>query len=89
MGGMGAGALLAISPAVADCSSTGKRYIGSMTTKEQVLDLVRHLPDDVSVDEIMVCLRAIPAVIDADRSIDDGHGRPHDAVMDRLRSQLR
>jgi hypothetical protein len=59
-----------------------------MTVKEQALELISHLPDDVSVSDIMVCLSSIPAVIEADDEIDRGLGTTHEDVMSRLRSAL-
>ena len=56
-----------------------------MTAKEQVIDLVRHLPDDVGVEEIIACLAAVPAVLEADQEI--GDGEQHGEVMARMRTR--
>lgn len=58
-----------------------------MTTKDQVIDLVQHLPDDVSVSEIMTCLSSVAEIIQADREIDQGLGEDHEDVMARLRAR--
>ena len=58
-----------------------------MSTKDQIIDMVRHLPDDVSLDEVKICLNSIADVIASDKDIDQGLGLRHPDVMKSLRSK--
>jgi predicted transcriptional regulator len=52
--------------------------------KEQVIDLVRNLPDEVTVDDIM---RELYFKIQVDKGLeelDEGEGIPHEEVERRL-----
>ena len=58
------------------------------STKEQVLDMIRGLPDDVTLDDIMAELH-FRAKVDAGlRELDEGKGIPHEEVERRLAKQL-
>ena len=58
------------------------------STKEQVLDMIRGLPDDVTLDDIMAELH-FRAKVDAGlRELDEGKGIPHEDVERRLAKWL-
>jgi predicted transcriptional regulator len=52
--------------------------------KEQVIDLVRNLPDEVTVDDIMRELYFKIQVDKGLKELDDGEGIPHQEVERRL-----
>ena len=52
--------------------------------KEQVIDLVRNLPDEVTVDDIMRELYFKIQVDKGLKELDEGEGVPHEEVERRL-----
>jgi predicted transcriptional regulator len=52
--------------------------------KEQVIDLVRNLPDEVTVDDIMRELYFKIQVDKGLKELDEGEGIPHEEVERRL-----
>jgi len=58
-----------------------------MSLKEQVIAVIGKLPDDVTLEEIIACIESVPAVMAADREIDEGRGLEHQEVIARLRSR--
>lgn len=52
--------------------------------KEQVIDLVRNLPDEVTVDDIMRELYFKIQVDKGLKELDEGKGIPHEEVERRL-----
>jgi predicted transcriptional regulator len=52
--------------------------------KEQVIDLVRNLPDEVTVDDIMSELYFKIQVDKGLKELDEGKGIPHEEVERRL-----
>ena len=59
-----------------------------MSTKEAVLELIRKLPDDVTVPDIMAELYARQKIDEGLRQLDAGQGVPHDEAMKRLAKWL-
>lgn len=59
-----------------------------MTTKEAVIEMIRRLPDDVSVDDIMEELYVRLQIEESMRELDDGKGIPHEEVMKRMAKWL-
>ena len=58
------------------------------STKEQVMDMIRELPEDVTLDDIMAELY-FRAKVDAGlRELDEGKGIPHKDVEKRLAKWL-
>jgi len=58
------------------------------STKEQVLDMIRGLPEDVTLDDIIAELY-FRAKVDAGlRELDEGKGIPHKDVEKRLAKWL-
>ena len=59
-----------------------------MTEKEIVLETIRALPDDCSLDEIAERIEFMAAVQKGLNQLDDGEGIPHDEVKKQLASWL-
>lgn len=62
--------------------------IGSMTEKEIVLETIRALPDDCSLEEIAERVEFMAAVQKGLDQLDRGEGIPHDEVKKQLASWL-
>ena len=60
-----------------------------MTTKEAILEMIRNLPDNVTVEEVMAELYFRKKVDQALRELDEGKGIPHAEVRDRLSKWLK
>ena len=59
-----------------------------MTEKEIVLETIRALPDDTSLDEIAERIEFMAAVQKGLDQLDSGEGIPHDEVKKQLASWL-
>ncbi len=55
-----------------------------MSTKEAVIELIRRLPDDVSVVDIMAELHVRQKVDEGLRQLDAGQGIDHEQVKERM-----
>ena len=55
-----------------------------MSTKDAVLEMIRKLPDDVTVPDIMAEQYVRQQVDEGLRQLDAGQGVPHDEVKERL-----
>ena len=55
-----------------------------MTTKEAILEMIRKLPDNVTVEEVMAELYFRQKVDQGLRELDEGKGIPHAQARDRL-----
>ncbi|HEX4131289.1 MAG TPA: hypothetical protein VHZ24_14710 [Pirellulales bacterium] len=55
-----------------------------MTTKEIVIEMIRRLPDDATVDDIMEELYFRRKVNEGMRQLDAGHGVDHDEAKRQL-----
>jgi predicted transcriptional regulator len=62
--------------------------IGPMTEKEIVLETIRALPDDCSLEEIAERIEFMAAVQKGLDQLDRGEGIPHDEVKKQLASWL-
>ena len=60
-----------------------------MTTKEAILEMIRGLPDDVSLADIMAELYFRQKVDQGLREHDEGQSIPHEQARDRLQKWLR
>jgi predicted transcriptional regulator len=60
----------------------------AVAVKEQVIDLVRNLPDEVTVDDIMRELYFKIQVDKGLKELDEGKGIPHEEVERRLSKWL-
>ena len=59
-----------------------------MTEKEIVLETIRALPDNCSLDEIAERIEFMAAVQTGLNQLDNGEGIPHDEVKKQLASWL-
>ncbi len=59
-----------------------------MTRKEEILEIVRRLPDDATLPEIISALRLHLKVDQGLREIEDGRGIPHEQVRAGLQKWL-
>ena len=59
-----------------------------MTTKEAVLEMIRRMPDDASVADIMAELYFRQKVDEGLRQLDSGQGIPHEDAKARLAKWL-
>ena len=59
-----------------------------MTTKESILQAIRDLPDDASLEEILDAVLLRLKVERGRRQIRDGQGMSHDEVRERLSKWL-
>ena len=59
-----------------------------MTEKEIVLETIRALPDNCSLDEIAERIEFMAAVQKGLNQLDNGEGIPHDGVKKQLASWL-
>jgi predicted transcriptional regulator len=62
--------------------------IGTMTEKEIVLETIRALPDDCSLEEIANRIEFMAAVQKGLDQLDRGEGIPHDELKKQLASWL-
>jgi len=62
--------------------------IKTMTEKEIVLETIRALPDDCSLEEIAERIEFMAAVQKGLDQLDSGEGIPHDEVKRQLASWL-
>ena len=54
------------------------------TVKKEVISLVRRLPDDASLDDIMHALYIRAKIERAEREIREGKGIPHEEARKRI-----
>ena len=59
-----------------------------MTPKETVLEMIRRLPDDVALPEIMAALYLQLKIARGLEEIETGKGIPHEQVLARLQKWL-
>ena len=59
-----------------------------MTTKDAIIELIRKLPDDVTVDDVMQELYVRRSIEEGLKELDEGNGIPHDEVKRRLAKWL-
>jgi hypothetical protein len=60
-----------------------------MTTKEAILEMIRKLPDNVTVADVMAELYFRQKVDQGLRELDEGKGVPHDQAGVRLQKWLK
>ena len=59
-----------------------------MTTKDAIIELIRRLPDDVTVDDVMQELYIRRSIEEGLRELDEGKGIAHEEVKQRLARQI-
>lgn len=69
-------------------NSDGESHNGRMTEKEMVLETVRALPDNCSLDEIAERIRFMAAVQKGLDQLDRAESIPHDEIKKQLASWL-
>lgn len=57
--------------------------------KDQVIEMIQNLPEDVSVEDIMAQLYFRYQVDEGLRQLDDGKGIPHEEVEKRMERWLK
>ncbi len=57
--------------------------------KEQVIEMIQNLPEDVSVEDIMAQLYFRYQVDEGLRELDEGKGIPHEEVEKRMAKWLK
>jgi hypothetical protein len=67
---------------------TAESHNYAMTEKEIVLETIRSLPDDCSLDEIAERIEFMAAVQKGLDQLDRGEGIPHDEIKKQLASWL-
>ena len=60
-----------------------------MSTKEAVIEMIKRLPDEVSVPDIIAELYFRQKVDEGLRQLDAGQGIPHDEAKKKLAKWLR
>lgn len=56
--------------------------------KEEIIDMIRRMPDESSIEDIMAELYFREKVDAGLRELDEGKGIPHDQVVERMRKWL-
>ena len=59
-----------------------------MTLKESIIELIRNLPEDVTLTDIMAELYFRQKVDQGLRELDEGRGIPHEQAREQLRKWL-
>jgi hypothetical protein len=59
-----------------------------MSTREAVIEMIRRMPDDVTMEEIMHALYVRQRIEEGIRELDAGEGIPHEGVRQRLNPWL-
>ncbi len=57
--------------------------------KDQVIEMIKNLPEDVSVEEIMAELYFRYQVDEGLRQLDEGQGIPHEEIEKRMAKWLK
>lgn len=61
-----------------------------MTTnlKEEIIDLIKHLPEDATIDDIMYHLYVRKKIMKGLEELEQGKGIPHEIVMENAKKRL-
>ncbi len=59
------------------------------TVKDAVISLVRELPDDVSIDEIMYHLYVKQKILRGKQQLETGQSHPHEEVKELAKKWLK
>ena len=61
-----------------------------MTTnlKEEIIDLIKKLPDDATIDDIMYHLYVKKKILAGIKEIEQGNKIPHEQVMENAKKRL-
>ena len=56
--------------------------------KEEIIDLIKHLPEDATIDDIMYHLYVRKKIIKSLEELEQGKGIPHEIVMENAKKRL-
>jgi hypothetical protein len=66
------------------CSLNGINYITDMSVKEQVLEAIQRLPDDIDFKDVTDEIALLGAVHEAERDIQQGRVISNDEMRSRI-----
>jgi hypothetical protein len=67
----------------------GARQDQGVTTKEAILETIRKLPDNVTIEDVMAEFYFRQKVDEGLKELDEGKGIPHDQARERLQKWLK
>lgn len=56
--------------------------------KEEIIDLIKHLPEDITLDDIMYHLYVRKKIMKGLEELEQGKGIPHELVMENAKKRL-
>ena len=59
-----------------------------MTVKDEIVEMIKRLPDDADADDILEALLLRIKIDAAGREIEEGRGIPHEQVKEHFRKWL-
>lgn len=59
-----------------------------MSTKQEIIDMIRNMPDNTTVDDVMERLYIRAKIESAIKQIDEGKGIPHNQVKEKFKKWL-
>lgn len=59
-----------------------------MSTKDAVIDIIKQMPEESGVDDIMAEIYFFSKVNQGLQELDEGKGIPHEKVKERMREWL-
>jgi hypothetical protein len=59
-----------------------------LSTKQEIIEMIRGMPDNATVDDVMEKLYVRAKIVSAIKQIDEGKGIPHDQVKEKFKNWL-
>jgi hypothetical protein len=59
-----------------------------MSTKQEIIDMIKSMPENATVDDVMEKLYVRAKIESAIKQIDEGKGIPHDQVKEKFKRWL-
>ncbi|WP_025025858.1 hypothetical protein [Caldalkalibacillus mannanilyticus] len=59
-----------------------------MSTKQEIIDMIKNMPDNTTVDDVMEKLYIRAKIESAIKQIDEGKGIPHNQVKEKFKKWL-
>jgi DNA gyrase/topoisomerase IV subunit B len=59
-----------------------------MSTKQEIIEMIKSMPDNATVDDVMEKLYVRAKIESAIKQIDEGKGIPHDQVKEKFKKWL-
>ncbi|HEC37294.1 hypothetical protein LCGC14_0491970 [marine sediment metagenome] len=56
--------------------------------KEEIIDLIRRLPEDATIDDIMYHLYVKKKILTGIKDVEQGNAVPHEQVMENAKKRL-